>query len=105
MSPRLAPRRTSSLRPYVGRRAALPSPTWVRKAGRALPASGRVVEDDAERVAPARSKRADAMPQLHAIGAARAPYRAGIDGEDRPIALPQLYHHRPRLHARALLGQ
>jgi len=61
------------------------------------------VEDDAERVAVARPKRADAMTHIDAVGAARPLHRARIDREHDRVAFAQRNHHRPRLHAGALL--
>src|SRR5579864_389214 len=65
----------------------------------------RIVEDHAQRMAPAGPKPADAMPQVDAVGAARPLDRPMIHGKGNRIALPERNHLRARLHARPLLGQ
>ena len=64
-----------------------------------------IVKNDAERVPAPGPDPADAVPQVHPIVALRAADRAVMDRERDSIALAKRHHLRPRLHARALLGQ
>jgi hypothetical protein len=57
--------------------------------------SGRIVEDDAQRVARARAHATDAVAHGDAVGAARALGRAVAGGEDHGLALAQRDHLRP----------
>src|SRR3954453_13643876 len=67
--------------------------------------SFRVVKDDSDGVAHARSQSADAVPQVDAIIAVSALDRPIVDGEGNPIALAQRHHFGTALHARALFGE
>ena len=46
-----------------------------------------------------------AVPEIDAIVSARPSNRPEMHSEGHRIALGQRHHFRPRLHARALLGQ
>ena len=63
-----------------------------------------IVEDDAGGVPVARAHRAHTMSEIDAIHAAYTLHRPMMDREHRSITLLQRQHHRPRLHARTLLG-
>src|SRR5215510_5822931 len=93
------------------RRTIAPGPKdcWRRtsssnKARFVTPRSGRVMKDNAECVAMPGAHAADTVAEVDAIDPAGSPHRAMVDREDHGIALRQWHHFRPRLHARALLG-
>lgn len=66
--------------------------------------SQRVVENDAERMTMSRSDAADAVPEFHAIYSPVTLHGAIINCEHNAVPLSKRQNHRPRLHARALLG-
>jgi hypothetical protein len=69
------------------------------------PLGRSVLEDDPKRVSAPRPHAADAVTQVHPIGAARAIYRPVMHSEHDCIALVKRHHLCARLHARPLLGQ
>jgi hypothetical protein len=64
-----------------------------------------VVEDDAQRVPPAGTQPAHAVPHIDAIGAPRSAHRAMMNGKGHCISLPQWNDFDARLQSRPLLGQ
>src|SRR5260370_38198715 len=63
-----------------------------------------IVEDDASGISVSRSQATDTMPKIDAIGSPLALHRALMNGDGHRVALAQVNNFRPRLHARALLG-
>jgi hypothetical protein len=63
------------------------------------------MENDAERVPVSAANAAHAMPQIHAIRAARSLHRPMMHGKCHGISLPQRHHLDTRLHPWALLRQ
>src|SRR6185437_16962081 len=69
------------------------------------PPSFGIMEDHADGVTAAGTQAAHAMPEVDAIGAARAMHRAVMHGERNRVSLLERNHLGARLHARTLLGQ
>ena len=63
----------------------------------------RVVENDADCMTAPRPDPADAVAQVNAIRAARTLHRPVVNRENNAVSLTKRHHHRPALHARALL--
>src|SRR5690348_5068616 len=64
-----------------------------------------VVKDHTEGVSMTGADPAYAMPEIDAVVSARPPNWPEMHGERHRVALGERHHVRPRLHARALLGQ
>src|SRR5689334_10628983 len=67
--------------------------------------SSRVVKDDAQRVALAAMKRADAMAQIGAVESTGTAKRPVVDRKDDSLTLRQLHHFDAGLSSRPLLAQ
>jgi hypothetical protein len=63
------------------------------------------MENNANRIAVARTQATDAMTHIDAIDSPRAPYRPMMDSEYDSITLPERNDFRSRLHARPLFRQ
>src|ERR1700752_3445358 len=70
-----------------------------------LPSSLSVVKDHTERMSPPGAQPAYAMPQVHAIGAARALHGPVMYGEHYPISLAKVNDPPTRLAARPVVGE
>src|SRR2546423_14850049 len=64
-----------------------------------------VVEDHAQRVAGNRAQSADAVAHVDAVDAAYALHGAVSDRENHGLSHLERHDLRPRLHARALIGE
>src|SRR5206468_505988 len=79
--------------------------TGLRRLTRRPDASARVVEDDAERVAPPAPQAAHPVAHLATVGPASARGRPLVGGEDHELALPGAHRVADRLRAGTLLHE